>query len=902
MSEESVDDLNRQLSLAEARQKLLTETLTHAVWESDAAGVVEDSPAWRADTDQTLEGWLGYGRLEGIHPDDRAHAKRQWREAVAKRRAMDAEFRLRAPDGGWRWTNVRAAPVLDAEGGIEKWVGINIDINDRKRTEVALRESETKFRSVFETMIEACCVFDMIYDDQGRPADWRILEANAGYERQSGLRDVAGKLASEVMPGSEPYWLDTFGRVAETGVAEQIERWHQPTGRWVHSSTARIGGSDSRRLVSVFYDITERKRAEIELRESEERQAFLLNLSDALRPLADPEAIKLAAAEVLGRHLSASRVAYAEDAGDGESYVVSHNYIDAAPDLWGVFRYADFGSDILRNLTAGQNRVQPDIANDGRLSPAERQALANLGIGASLNVPLVKDGHLVGWLGVNWAAAHAITDEVIRLTQETAERTWAALERAHSEQALRESEERFRQFADASADALWIRDAKTYAFEYVSPAIEEIFGAKPAQVLEDAQLINALILPEERDVVSERIARISQGETITQEYRIRRASDGAFRWVRSTGFPLQDDAGQIGRIAAIASDISEARQLADHRAVLLAELQHRVRNIMGMIRSIANRSASGATEVEDYRSILEGRLLAISRVQALLTREANAGGSLREVIRSEISAQAHKDEQFELTGPEIRLSPKAVEVLTLAFHELTTNALKYGGLSGPDGRISVRWAPFAKRGEHWLRVDWVEDGAPPRPPSERRGFGSELIEARIPYELGGTGRVTIAPQGARCEIEFPLSNAESILETDAPAPTTVFGGSIDMTGAPDLTGQLVLVVEDDYYIASDTAAALSGAGAKVLGPYPRVEATKTALASASPTAAVVDLNLGGGGPQFEVARLLRERGVPFVFLTGYDPDVIPPELADVERLQKPVPLRAVVEALARLGR
>ena len=113
--------------------------------------------------------------------------------------------------------------------------------------EEAPRDSEAKFRAVFETMIEACCIFEMIYDHAGRPVDWKILEANAGYENQSGLKDVAGKLASEVMPGTEPYWIETFARVADTGEAEQIERWHQPTGRWVHSSTARVGGPDSRR-------------------------------------------------------------------------------------------------------------------------------------------------------------------------------------------------------------------------------------------------------------------------------------------------------------------------------------------------------------------------------------------------------------------------------------------------------------------------------------------------------------------------------------------------------------------------------------------------------------------------------------------------------------------------------
>ncbi|WP_369059027.1 response regulator [Caulobacter sp. 73W] len=121
-----------------------------------------------------------------------------------------------------------------------------------------------------------------------------------------------------------------------------------------------------------------------------------------------------------------------------------------------------------------------------------------------------------------------------------------------------------------------------------------------------------------------------------------------------------------------------------------------------------------------------------------------------------------------------------------------------------------------------------------------------------------------------------------------------------MTDAPDLTGRKVLVVEDDYYIAGDTAAALRGAGAEVLGPCPSEDATLDLLESRTPTHAVLDLNLGGGGPKFEIARVLKERGVPFVFMTGYDPGMIPAELEDVPRLQKPVPFRMIVEAVSLL--
>jgi CheY-like chemotaxis protein len=275
-------------------------------------------------------------------------------------------------------------------------------------------------------------------------------------------------------------------------------------------------------------------------------------------------------------------------------------------------------------------------------------------------------------------------------------------------------------------------------------------------------------------------------------------------------------------------------------------------------------------------------------------------------VHDEVSVQAQHESQYLLDGPEVNLSPKAAEVLTLAIHELATNAAKYGALSVPDGKVTVRWSTFEKRGGLWLSFDWTEEGAPahrvPLPDApRRRGFGSELIEDRIPYELRGRGRVTIEPAGARCHLEFPLQSGASILETRAPQTASVFGGMIDMTGEPDLTGRRVLVVEDDFYLATDAARALRGAGAEVMGPCATEDDARAELAEQQPDAAVVDVNLGPG-PSFKLAETLKNSGIPFVFVTGYDAEAIPAEFGGVERLEKPFQLRQIVGAVAKLTR
>lgn len=900
------------------------------------------------------------------------------------------------------------------------------NITERRRAEAALIESEKKYRSLFESMDQGYSLNEVVRDAEGHAVDIRYIEHNPALARLTGVpaSEATGRLASEVFLGLDRYWIDILDRVVTSGVSEQVEHELSPIGRWYQSKFYPVGGD---RCASLFDDITERKMIEGARRENEERQAFLLKLSDALRAEPDTDAVAYRALTLLSDHLNLDRcyITYYRPE-DDEAVFPYQVGNDTVPPLPPSVRLSDF-PEAYAEVHERTFVINDDFERRG-LSETERANSEALGMRAMLASTLRKGAHLpLASMAAVSSRPRQWTQAEIALVEETAERTWSAIERARAdatlreneerlslaveigalaswdwdvkssavtwndshflmqgygvdevipsfeawlarvhpddrdealalienardrkivfahdfrsqhpdgrivwcsargrffygadgrayrmigvmediterveaESALRKSEERFQQFAGASSSGLWIRKADTMKMEFVSPAVAKIYGTEPDAFTGDVERWAAMIVPEDRETALAHIEQALHGEPAVHEFRIRR-HDGTFRWIRNTDFPLYDDEGHVERIGGIVEDVTTAKMAVEHQAVLLAELQHRVRNIMAIIRSTVVRSAHGAVDVENYKTSLAGRLLALARVQTLLTRQANAGGSLRSILESEIGAQAHSENRYELTGPEIMLSPKAVEVLTLAFHELSTNALKYGALSVNDGKVLVKWTAFEKREKPWLAIDWIEEGAPPQPPPTRRGFGSELIEAKIPYELRGTGKTTIEPGGAHCHIEFPLRNAESILETDAPAPTRLYGGTVDMTGAPDLTGKNVLVVEDDYYVASDTAAALRGAGADVLGPCPTEEDALRLLEDENPTAVVLDLNLGGGGPRFKIAHKLVKRGTPFIFLTGYDPDVIPEDLSHVLRLQKPVALRDVVEALSKL--
>jgi len=247
--------------------------------------------------------------------------------------------------------------------------------------------------------------------------------------------------------------------------------------------------------------------------------------------------------------------------------------------------------------------------------------------------------------------------------------------------------------------------------------------------------------------------------------------DGQVRWTRVAAAPLRDAQGEVTGVFAIAIDIDALKRATERQAVLLAELQHRVRNIMAMIHAIAWRTQETVGSVEEYAERLCGRLMSLARTQTLLTRAENAGVCLRGMLDEEISVQVHRPDQYLLEGPDLLLPPKAAEVLSLAVHELATNALKYGAIRS-DGRIDVSWSvQVHEGGGPWLALHWCERHSPVDgwSPPQRRGLGCSLIERRVPYELAGSGQLLFRADGVDAHIRFPLRDRDSLLQTDAPA-------------------------------------------------------------------------------------------------------------------------------------
>ena len=261
-----------------------------------------------------------------------------------------------------------------------------------------------------------------------------------------------------------------------------------------------------------------------------------------------------------------------------------------------------------------------DIRTSPLVPAAARPAAVALGIIASMGASLIKEGRLVGALCVTTAEPRDWTAEEVTTLREAAERIWSAVERARAETRLRETEARLTAFGEASSDVLWIRNAETLAFEYISPAYERIYGVSCDEAFRGDTLRNWLdrIVPEDRDKAREALERVRQGERHPFEYRITCPATGQVRLVRDTGFPIRDPNGRVLWIAGVGHDATEETASAERPKVLVGELQHHTRNLLRVVRSPAEQALIEQTDNDN----LQGAMLMIACMAVFACNDA----------------------------------------------------------------------------------------------------------------------------------------------------------------------------------------------------------------------------------------------------------------------------------------
>ncbi len=332
----------------------------------------------------------------------------------------------------------------------------------------------------------------------------------------------------------------------------------------------------------------------------------------------------------------------------------------------------------------------------------------------------------------------------------------------------------------------------------------------------------------------------------------------------------------------------ERRAAQETRDILIAELNHRVKNILALIRSLVRQSRQGARTVEGFTHDLEQRIRALAMAHDQLTQTQWNGAPLRALLDAEVRAWTDRADRVTLAGPAVRVEARAYQALALVFHEMMTNAAKYGALSETSGRLAVTWGRDAP-GD--LRIEWRETGGPPVSPPEHRGFGSVIVEQIVPFELGGEARIAYRREGVLADFTVPAAHVtlagDEVADSEPPSRPS----------AAPLAARRLLLVEDSLMIALDAQAMLAdeGLAVEVAGT---VSDARRLLATESFDAAVLDINLSGERC-FDLGDALVELGVPFVFATGYGESVIMPgRFKTVPLVSKPYDMLALKVALA----
>ncbi|HYG06536.1 MAG TPA: HWE histidine kinase domain-containing protein [Stenotrophomonas sp.] len=224
--------------------------------------------------------------------------------------------------------------------------------------------------------------------------------------------------------------------------------------------------------------------------------------------------------------------------------------------------------------------------------------------------------------------------------------------------------------------------------------------------------------------------------------------------------PVFSPDGEVEAIAGSTRDVTERKQHEQHMQLLINELNHRVKNTLAMVQAMMLQTLRSSADLESAQEKIEARLMALSDAHNILTRENWQGAELAEIARvCAAPHQQYEGERFDIEGPSFRLDPRRAVAMSMALHELCTNAVKYGALSVPQGRVRIHWREAELEGSQGLAWSWQESGGPPVQVPERRGFGSRLVERGLQYDLGGEVRLAFDPAGVNCRISMPLSSA-----------------------------------------------------------------------------------------------------------------------------------------------
>jgi PAS domain S-box-containing protein len=641
------------------------------------------------------------------------------------------------------WFTFSWTPVCDEAGTVAGFYCAATETTDRiqsdgalrESNETALRESEMRYHALFQSLGQGFCILQLILDENEKPVDYRYIEINGVFEEQTGIRNALGRTIRELVPDIELFWFDIYGKVALTGKPMRFVNHAPSMGRWFDVYAFRIGEPHERQVAVLFNDITDRKRAEEALRDSEAR----------LRQVQEAARIGSFEFDRLSGRATAS-LEYLELYGLPDDRAESFSYEE-----WIALVHPDDRARVeseTRSAVADPARFQLDY--EFRISRADTGKTRWI----TARTKLLRDasGRFVRSLGAQWD----VTSE------------------KNVEAALRKSEERYRSFIAHSSEGIWLLEFsppldtslpteeqidlayRNGRFVDCNDAMARMYGLARAEDLIGKTLDFPLPAsdPEARAYLA---GIIHSGYSITNLESVEQDADGSQKHFANSMIGVVED-GQLKRLWGIQRDITDQKKAEEQRTLLINELNHRVKNTLATVQSIASQTLRNAPTAQEAKKALEERLIALSRAHDVLTRESWEGAELREIVAQALAPYSGQGEdRLHLKGPELRLSPRMALALAMALQELATNAVKYGALSNSQGEVEIAWEVEQAGSSSRLHLRWEESGGPLVHAPVRKGFGSRLIERSLAHDLNGTAQIEFRPEGVVCTVDAPLS-------------------------------------------------------------------------------------------------------------------------------------------------
>ncbi|GAA3749153.1 chemotaxis protein CheB [Terriglobus aquaticus] len=641
-----------------------------------------------------------------------------------------------------RWYLTRMLPYRSADDRIEGVVITFIDITGRKKAEQALRQSESRFRALVTTGSHP--VFRM-------SPDWKLM-----YQLQG--NDFLADTAEPIEDWAEKYILPEDLPTVRKAIDHAIQnksmyalehRIRSADGGvgWVFSRAVPILDAEGN-LTEWFgagTDVTASKEAEAELRAAEERHRIQLEeiVATRTRELQSSRDLLQAAMDS-----SRDMIQVFQAVRDAMGAVVDFRW------LLNNYRSQQVFGDVIGKSLLQNN---PGVVQEGIFDRFKR--VVETGEPAHAEFNYVHE-QIDGWFfqsAVKLGDGVATTTSDITIRKQAEQRLLQAQQEL-ALQALRESEERFRLLVENVQEyALFQTDLQGHVTSW-NPGAERLFGYSSAEIL--GRPADILFTPEDRNggLLQAEIAQAVAG-THGVDARWVCRKDGETFWAQWATEPVLDATGQVRGVAKVLRDESDRKQYEERQALLMGELNHRVKNTLATVQSLANQTLRSTPEPAVFVEKFQERLWALSRAHTVLTRRSWESADIAEIVREQVYT-GHYDENIAASGPAALLAPQTAVALSLVLHELTTNARKYGALSQSGGRLSVKWRlPEAAQA---LELEWAETGGPPVQSPDKRGFGSMLIERSL-GGVGGTVQTRFEPGGLLCTIRLPLASSASVL-------------------------------------------------------------------------------------------------------------------------------------------